>query len=276
MKNKTIKDHSSSQEIFQIIYNKELQCYQTIPVPENIGSYYASENYISHTDSRHSFTDKIYQFVKKINLSTKTNLIKKYTNTSPTLLDIGAGTGDFVNYCQQKNWNAYGIEPNPKARQLAQNKGCKIVSDYAELPKQQYDVITLWHVLEHIPNPENELEKIKSLLKPEGIIIIAVPNFRSWDARHYREFWAAWDIPRHLWHFSKSSISYFAKKINCKIETIKPMWFDAFYVSLLSEKYKYGKSRMVSAFINGIRSNCYGMLKNEFSSHIFVLKNNKN
>lgn len=269
-----IQDYNISKEFFEIIFDEYWKCYKTTPIPKNINQYYTSENYISHTDSKKTLIDKIYQWVKKINIQYKINIIKKYY-PSPTILDIGAGTGDFVKTCSKQNWVAYGIEPNENARNLAKKKGCNIYSDYSNLINEKYDVITLWHVLEHIPDIENELKKIKTLLKPNGMIIIAVPNFISWDAKYYSEFWAAWDVPRHLWHFSKYSINKCAEIINCKIINIKPMWFDAFYVSMLSEKYKFGKVNLLKVVFNGIRSNLYGIYNNEFSSHIFIMKNNK-
>lgn len=268
-----VKDYSVSQERFKLVYNSDLELFKTEPQPKNLAEYYESNEYISHTDSKKTFFDKLYQFVKRINLKSKVNIISKYKKEKINLLDIGAGTGDFVNHCiHSKKWNAIGIEPNKKARSLAKNKNISIVENYEILQEKTFDVITLWHVLEHIPDLESEIKIIHSLLKEDGILIIAVPNYKSWDAQHYKNFWAAYDVPRHLWHFSKTSISKIFNPKGFELLEIKPMLFDAFYVSILSEKYKTGKKNFIKGFINGLRSNGYGMLKKEYSSHIYILQ----
>lgn len=268
-----VKDYSVSQERFKLVYNSDLELFKTEPQPKNLAKYYESNEYISHTDSKKTFFDKLYQFVKRINLKSKVNIISKHKKEKINLLDIGAGTGDFVNHCiHSKKWNAIGIEPNKKARSLAKNKNISIVENYEALQEKTFDVITLWHVLEHIPDLESEIKIIHSLLKEDGILIIAVPNYKSWDAQHYKNFWAAYDVPRHLWHFSKTSIAKIFTPKGFELLEIKPMLFDAFYVSILSEKYKTGKKNFIKGFINGLRSNGYGMLKKEYSSHIYILQ----
>lgn len=272
-----IKDYSVSQEEFELVYDPNLELFQTRPLPQNLEKYYESEEYISHTDSKKTLFDRLYQLVKSINLKSKIRVIEKYKHKKVSLLDIGAGTGDFVNSCKiTKKWTAIGIEPNPKARKLAQNKGIEIVENYEQLPQKTFNVITLWHVLEHLPDLENQIRKINSLLTENGILIVAVPNFKSWDAQHYKQFWAAYDVPRHLWHFSKTSIEKIFTAKGFQLLETKPMLFDAFYVSILSESYKSGKKNFIKGFFNGMRSNGYGMQKNEFSSHIYVLKKLKN
>ncbi|WP_041913719.1 class I SAM-dependent methyltransferase [Capnocytophaga canimorsus] len=272
-----VKDYSISQEIFELIYQPELDLYQTTPLPQNLGKYYESEAYISHTDSKKTLFDKVYQTVKNINLKSKIRIISKYKKQKIQLLDIGAGTGDFVLGCKkQMQWEVWGIEPNEKARKVAEKKQIRLLKNYDDLKEKSFDVITLWHVLEHIPDLENEIQKINSLLKEDGILIVAVPNYKSWDAQHYKQFWAAYDVPRHLWHFSKTSIQKIFTKKGFELLEIKPMLFDAFYVSILSEQYKTGKKNFIKGFISGMRSNLYGMRKKEFSSHIYVLQKVKN
>ena len=206
-------------------------------------------------------------------------LINSFEHSSKNLLDVGCGTGDFLNTCNVAGWNVVGVEPNKKAQQLATDKlksNSKIVSDLFEIKNEQFDVITLWHVLEHVSNLEVYISKLKQLLKPNGTLIIAVPNYKSFDADHYKEFWAAFDAPRHLWHFSKKSISVLFSKENLKVEKILPMKFDSFYVSLLSEKYKTSKMNYLKAFYVGALSNLKAIITKEHSSLIYVLKNNEN
>ncbi|MDO4230190.1 MAG: class I SAM-dependent methyltransferase [Capnocytophaga sp.] len=276
MNNLKIKDYSVSQEEFELIYNPKLELFETSPTPENLNKYYESENYISHTDSKKTWFDKLYQFVKNINLRSKIKIISAYKKEKVKLLDIGAGTADFVLACKNiQKWDAFGIEPSQKARQLAKEKGINLVENYDSFAENSFDVITLWHVLEHIPDLEKQIKIIDSLLKDDGILIIAVPNFKSWDAQHYKNFWAAYDVPRHLWHFSKTSIEMIFAPKGFQLLKTKPMLFDAFYVSMLSEKYKTGKNNFVKGIINGLRSNWYGMTKNEYSSQIYILKKRK-
>lgn len=268
-----VKDYSVSEEEFQLIYNPELQLFKTSPTPENLAKYYESQEYISHTDSKKTWFDKLYQYVKIINLRSKINVISDYKNENIRLLDIGAGTADFILACKKiKKWNVDGIEPNEKARKLAMLKGINLFENYDSFEENSFDVVTLWHVLEHIPDLEKQINLINLLLKENGILIIAVPNFNSWDAKHYKNFWAAYDVPRHLWHFSKTSIQKIFTAKGFELLKIKPMFFDSFYVSILSEKYKTGKKNFIKGFLNGLYSNYYGMTKNEYSSHIYILK----
>lgn len=270
--NLSITDHSVTKEEFQLVYDKELDYYITHPIPKNLDDYYISENYISHTDSSKTLQDKLYQFVKKININSKLKLVNKHSSNTKNILDIGAGTGDFLKVAAQNGWTVSGMEPNSKARQLASTKGVNLVPSLQDLKPGTFDVITLWHVLEHLPNLELQVKKIKGLLKPSGTLIIAVPNYKSFDANYYKEFWAAYDVPRHLYHFSRKSISRIFSKHGFTVISTKPMHFDAYYVSLLSEKYKTGTSNYLKAFIVGSLSNLRATLTKEHSSLIYLLK----
>jgi 2-polyprenyl-3-methyl-5-hydroxy-6-metoxy-1,4-benzoquinol methylase len=268
-------DHSVSKESFDLLLDDELQLLKTFPQPslDKLPSYYESEDYISHTDSKRTSFEKLYHLVKTNALKNKVALITKENPNKGNLLDIGAGTGDFLNQAKQSGWNCIGIEPNEKAKQSAVSKGVKFSTTLEELEDNLFDVITMWHVLEHVPDLENQIKTLKRLIKPNGTIIIAVPNFKSFDANHYKSFWAAYDAPRHLWHFSKTSIHKLFSKENLNLKKVKPMWFDSFYVCLLSEKYKSGKMNFVKGFFYGFLSNCFGLFKKEFSSHTYVIKN---
>ena len=271
----TVKDFSVSGESFTLLLNEEYQILKTHPQPtlDKLGSYYEFEDYISHTDGKRTLFEKMYHFIKRKAIRDKVKLINSYQPVKGRILDIGAGTGDFLLECKNQNWDILGIEPNDKAKGIALGKGIKFGDTIEKLESNSFDVITMWHVLEHVPDVEHQVAELKRLLKPSGTIIIAVPNFKSYDANHYKEFWAAYDVPRHLWHFSKTAIEKLFDKQNMNIEDIKPMWFDSFYVSLLSEKYKTGKMNFISGFFIGLISNVSGFFKKEFSSHIYVLKN---
>lgn len=274
-----VKDHSVSGEDFELIQNSEYGFLETHPQPSSnkIPDYYKSDEYISHTDSKRNLFEKAYHFVRKISLNKKLKLINSVSSNSKNLLDVGCGTGDFLQTAKQNNWKVIGIEPNEKARQIANKKTDNSVFEIDQLLKfesQSFDIITLWHVLEHLPKLENHITIFKKLLKPKGTLIIAVPNYKSYDAKHYKQFWAAFDVPRHLWHFNKTSISKLVGKKSMDVVKIKPMWFDAFYVSLLSEKYKTGKMKPIHGFWIGLVSNLKALITKEASSLIYIIKNN--
>ncbi|MDG5491078.1 class I SAM-dependent methyltransferase [Psychroserpens sp. SPM9] len=272
-----VKDHSVSGETFQLKFNSELDMLETYPQPEidKLGDYYESDDYISHTDAKRNLFEKVYHFIKSIALKRKLKLINAFNTETKTLLDIGCGTGDFLKTAREDQWKVYGIEPNESARNIANQKVEQDVFDTNHLSQfetQTFDVITLWHVLEHLPDLEEYLTQIQRLLKPKGRLVIAVPNFKSYDAKYYQNFWAAYDVPRHLWHFSQGSISKLMKQHQMEIENTHPMIFDAYYVALLSEKYKKGFMNPIVAFWIGFKSNLKAKRSGEYSSMIYVIK----
>lgn len=272
----TVKDHSVSKEIFDLYQDETLDMLITHPQPslETLGKYYESEDYISHTDNKRSLFEKAYHFVKQIALKNKLDLINSFQSNKGRILDIGAGTGDFLLTAQENGWQTIGVEPSPRAKGIAIKKGILFVEDTKELESHSFDTITMWHVLEHVPDLDAQIKELKRLLKQNGTLIIAVPNYKSFDAKHYGTFWAAYDVPIHFWHFSKKAIQLLFAKEGMKLEKVLPMKFDSFYVSLLSEKYKSGKMNFVKAFLIGLQSNWKAKRNFEYSSHIYVLKNN--
>jgi len=270
-----VSDHSVSKEPFDLLFNEEYQLLKTSPQPslDRLPSYYESEDYISHTDSKRTLFEKAYHFVKKNALKNKVNLISTLIPKKGIVLDIGSGTGDFLMTAKNKGWNIKGLEPNSKAKQIAISKGVVFEDALENIADNSIDVITMWHVLEHVPNLEEQFSQLKRIVKPNGYIVIAVPNYKSFDAKYYKSFWAAYDVPRHLWHFSKTAIQKLSSDFDLQLEKVQPMWFDSFYVSLLSEKYKTGKMNFVKGFLIGFTSNMVGMFKKEFSSHIYIIKN---
>jgi len=277
----TVKDHSVSGETFQLLYNETLEMLVTSPQPEGekLSAYYKSEDYISHTDSKRNVFESVYHFIRNISLNRKLKLINSFQTKEKNLLDIGCGTGDFLQTAKANNWQVSGIEPNQKAREIANNKTDNSVFEieqFHEFKPQSFDVITLWHVLEHLPKLEEHFSMFKTLLKPNGVLVIAVPNYKSYDATYYKNFWAAYDVPRHLWHFSKVSISKLVAKENMKVTKTLPMKFDSFYVSLLSEKYKSGWMNIFKAFFIGLKSNIKAKRSGEYSSLIYIIKKQNN
>lgn len=270
-----VKDHSVSKETFSLLHNKDYDLLKTTPTPSLtvLPKYYESEDYISHTDGKRTLFEKIYHLVKRNAIKGKVSLITSEQNQKGKLLDIGSGTGDFLVEAKNQGWDILGYEPNADAKNLAVNKGVTFTGDIFALPENSFDVVTMWHVLEHVPNLQEYIANLKRIVKPTGTIIIAVPNYKSYDANYYKQFWAAYDVPRHLWHFSKTSIKRLFSDVDMELKKVKPMWFDSFYVSLLSEKYKNGKMSFVKGFFIGFVSNVSGLFKKEFSSHIYIIKN---
>lgn len=276
----SVKDYSVTGESFELLYNEELGMLETFPqpLPERIPDYYNSEDYISHTDSKRNLIENVYHIVKSISIKRKLRLIKRISTNGKRLLDFGCGTGDFLVVAKNKGWKVVGIEPNEKARKIANVKTEGAVFETEQISNFEtnvFDVITLWHVFEHLPNLEEQIISFKKLLKPDGVLIIAVPNYRSYDAGYYKEFWAAYDVPRHLWHFSKSSISKLFDGHEMKVEKTLPMVFDSYYVSLLSEKYKSGFMNPLKAFWTGMLSNLKAKRSGEYSSLIYMIKNSQ-
>ena len=274
----TVKDHSVSKKDFVIwqCSNCELRFTQDAPDKDSIAPFYQSEDYISHTNTSKGVINQLYQKVRKHTLNQKANLIIRNTKPKGKLLDLGAGIGAFLNTMKQKGWEVKGIEPDPGARQQAKNIFDLDLEDTSALNSfhnQSFDAITLWHVLEHVHDLHDYIEKLKRLLTPDGKIFIAVPNYRAVENSIYKLFWAAYDVPRHLYHFTPSSMEMLMKKHHLQIIHTKPMWFDSFYISLLSSKYKNGKTKWIGAAISGLRSNVTAMFnKSRCSSLIYVVK----
>lgn len=271
-------DDTVSRETFPI--SKCLKCdflfTNKIPKYKDLGTYYQSEEYISHSNSNKGLFNKLYKLIRFINLKKKVKLLGKKTGA---LLELGSGTGELLAACQTKGWACIGVEPEEKARKQAR-KNYKIelteTIEKIELAENSIDRIMLWHVLEHIPNLQESIRNFKYWLKKEGELLIAVPNHKSWDAKYYQENWAAYDVPRHLYHFDKNSMSTLLNQHDLEITKIKPMWFDAFYVAMLSEKIKSGQKKLLKGTIIGLLSNLRALFQNrEFSSQIFIIRHKK-
>lgn len=270
-----VRDYTVSGQTFGLYVDDETDMLQTFPKPkiDELGKYYESKDYISHTDSNKTFFDKLYQFIKNIAIRSKLELLVNLQPQKGNLLDIGAGTGDFLVAAKNVGWITVAVEPNIDAGNLVVKKGISCFGDTTSLESHSFDIITMWHVLEHVPDLDIQIKELKRLLKTNGTIIVAVPNYKSFDAKYYGRFWAAFDVPRHLWHFSKNSIKHIFEKHNMQLITSMPMWFDAFYVSMLSEKYKFGKINFFNAIYIGLKSNVKAQKTSQFSSLIYIIKN---
>lgn len=269
----TVRDHLVSGEEFHLFHNPEIDMLITSPQPpaRQLFKYYQSDQYISHTDKDRGLLATIYQMVKKYAIKRKLALIKKRNGGIGKLLDIGAGTGDFLAAAKKVGWQVDGVEPNRRANDLAKEKGLVLQTELETFQDAHFDVVTLWHVLEHIPNLEETVAQLSHLVRPGGTLIIAVPNFKSYDAKYYGQFWAAYDVPRHLWHFSQKAIRQLFRK-SFSLEMTKPLWFDSFYVSLLSEKYKMERKFSVKGLWIGLISNCRAIRTKEYSSLIYCFR----
>lgn len=254
---------------------------QDAPDENEIGGYYESDDYISHTDSKEGISNKLFRFSRTIMLKRKRKLIIKTSGKEKgILLDIGSGTGYFANEMKEAGWKVKAIEISEKARNYSASMfGLEVSSPdkISELQSESFDCITLWHVLEHFHNPDEYFSEIKRILKPGSVCIVALPNSNSYDAAYFREFWAAWDVPRHLWHFNPETFRLFSRKKGFILEKTKILPLDVFYISQLSEKYK----RSFLPFIKGMAIGIWfamlsGIRKERGSSLIYILRKPQN
>lgn len=271
------KDYTVSQETFNIVSCSACGFKYTSPRPsdDTIGQYYKSEDYVSHTNTKKGFINRLYHTVRSYTLKKKLGLIESFVSRG-TILDYGCGTGMFLNTCKEAGWKSFGFEPDSDARTIASKKGLSVFNTKEslalELGNAKFDVITLWHVLEHVTDLDDTLSFFKNHLSDKGTLIIAVPNYTSFDAQYYKEYWAGYDVPRHIYHFNLDSVSKLLSKFGFTHIKSLPMKFDSFYVSMLSEKYKTGSIRYLNAFINGLRSNLRARDPNAYSSVIYIFK----
>jgi 2-polyprenyl-3-methyl-5-hydroxy-6-metoxy-1,4-benzoquinol methylase len=271
------EDYFLSHEIFNIDFCKScgLKFTNPRPSPDDLPRYYESEEYISHSNSQKGLINKIYQFVRRNTIQSKIRLIKNFVQ-SGNILDIGSGSGEFLNEIQKKDFITTGIEPNTNARKYAIDNFKLNILDETEINNLNtncFNVITMWHVLEHVYDLDQRIKQIQSLLTENGILVVAVPNSASWDAKHYGKYWAAYDLPRHLYHFDQSTLIRLFQNYGFKLVNSKPMIFDSYYISLLSEKYRQGKRNYILGICNGFASNLNAWYSNgDYSSITYVFK----
>ena len=260
------KDYTYSKETFKVVSCETCWFAFTNPRPKDdeIGKYYCSEMYISHTNNTEGVFNLIYQAVRKLSIRAKVSLLKGL-HPRGTHLDIGCGTGEFLNACRDAGFKTKGIEPSETARKQAIENYNLSVSENTNLEKYLNDEIgsvSMWHVLEHVTNLNETISQIYRIVKPQGKVIVAVPNYKCWDAAYYKEHWAAWDVPIHLWHFSEKTIKQIFSKHGFELIKTKPMLFDSYYISILSEEFRYGRKNFLKSILIGTISNIIGIISN--------------
>ncbi len=272
-----VRDYTVSRETFDVCSCGDCSfTFTKFASNRDLGYFYQSEAYISHTNSSTGLFNTLYQLVRNYTLSSKARLIARYIKPK-SVFDYGCGTGQFLKYFMDKGVCTFGVEVSDSARLRSKELGLEIYSSKEDfdqsVSRETFDLITLWHVLEHVEDLNETITFLKSKMSEISILLIAVPNHKSLDAKIYAEYWAAYDVPRHLYHFDPNSMGQLLAKHDLKIIVTKPMWFDSFYVSMLSEKYKKGKINYIKAAWNGLRSNWNALLnKGECSSQIYIIK----
>ena len=274
-----LKDYFLTQEEFEILECDDCKLLFTspCPTPDKIGDYYKSEDYLSHNEEKKSLFAKIYNKVKRINIKNKFNIAVSHQPSAISLLDIGCGVGDFLLYAKEKGCNITGIEPSEDARTIAEKKlECKILSpeELQNIHDNSFDIITMWHVLEHVADLKTEIQHLQRILKKDGKLVLALPNYKSYDAEYYKDKWAAYDVPRHLSHFSQTSIKNIFKETNLQLIDIKPLKWDSFYISMLSEQYLNSKNSFLKGALTGWKSNRKAKKSGEYSSLVYIFKVN--
>lgn len=276
-----LEDYFLTKQAFHLLQCHDCNLILTNPYPDEsiAGTYYESDKYFSHSEKAQSFTGIVYAIVKSFNIKSKYRLLSK-KHKKAKILDIGCGIGDFLLHCKNNDWETYGIESGGEARKIAEQKLKQQIFEPAQisdLDSNSFKIVSMWHVLEHIYDINLQIEQIKRILCDDGQLIIALPNPNSYDASYYNEYWAAWDVPRHLFHFQSNVIERLLTQKGFKLDKIKPMRWDAFYVSILSEKYK-GKSSITSyvrGIYRGLLSNLKACKTNEYSSLIYIFSLNQ-
>ena len=271
------KDYTVSQQTFQIQSCQDCQLLFTNPRPEaeQAGYFYQSDTYISHSNTNEGIVNKLYHAVRNITLRQKTNWIQAEQKGAKSILDIGCGNGHFLHACQQSGWNITGMELDPETAKRAENLvGQAIHPNLASIKQAEpFQVISLWHVLEHVYEIHAYFEFFKHHLAKDGTLLLALPNSKSFDAHYFKEFWAAYDVPRHIYHFNPLTIKHIAAQYGFKLVKQRGQIFDSFYISLLSHTYQAGKKKLIASFFVGLWSNILAWTKTgNYSSNLYMFK----
>jgi 2-polyprenyl-3-methyl-5-hydroxy-6-metoxy-1,4-benzoquinol methylase len=268
-----LKDYFLTQEAFEIKRDAVSGILKTLPQPDSVDRYYESEDYLSHSSERKSFFARCYDYAKGANLRGKLKLFQKYVKQG-AVLDIGAGMGDLVRTLNENGFRARGVEPNAGARKAALINQVELAERVDQINHSKFAAVSMYHVLEHVPDITQQKQQIVDLLAPEGILILALPNYESLDAKWFGKHWAGYDVPRHLFHFNRNAVHYFFKD-EFEIIGTHPLWFDSLYVSILSVRYKKWPLAFVCGIFIGLLSNLAAIFTKEYSSVTYVLKKRK-
>ena len=274
----TCKDYTVTQEDFTITQCSNCGFKFTNPRPEEseIGRYYQSDEYISHSNTKKGLINRIYHIVRSRALKSKLKLVNKLVKDQPrNILDNGCGTGFFLQTCKTDGWNVRGCEPDQKTRAMAtENVGIDIVANIFDesLQAASFSIVTMWHVLEHVHQIDKTIQRLYELLTNNGVLVIAVPNANAHEAKQFQSAWAAYDVPRHLYHFTPETINPLFQKHGFKVEQHLPMPYDSYYISLLSQKYQAGNNNYLKAVLQGWKSNQWAKKNNDnYSSVIYII-----
>jgi|TARA_A100001011_G_scaffold398809_1_gene504607 2-polyprenyl-3-methyl-5-hydroxy-6-metoxy-1,4-benzoquinol methylase len=268
-----VKDHLASEEHFNLYWDKQKKIAWTdLGKVKDLSPYYESDNYISHQTENKSIINSLYSFARTIMLLYKFKQLKPFVKPSGRLLDVGCGTGNFLSYMNKKNFDVFGVDNNTTALKICAKKKLKVYNSLETVPDKAFDVVSLWHVLEHLPQPEKVIAKIHDLLTSKGVLIVAVPNFSSHDRLHYQNNWAALDVPRHLWHFTPEGLEEMLSSAGFKLLKKNPLWLDVFYISFLSEKLKGNNLALLIGLLKGCYFTVRSLFSKKYSSISFVFK----
>ncbi len=269
------KDYLVSQDEFTIQSCEGCGFRFTNPRPDNksIGGYYQSTDYVSHNDKSEGLINKLYRLVRQFTLRQKLNLINSIQPEKGKLLDVGCGTGLLLETCQKGGWSVAGVEPDDSARDVAAGRLEKtVLATIHEVGEESYDIISMWHVLEHVPDLQETINELKSRLRKGGTLLLALPNSDSYDAKHFKQYWAAYDIPRHLSHFTPESVNRLVSQAGFTLTATRPMYFDSFYIGVLSTRHRDGQTNWIESIFQGLRSNWSGSKTGNYSSLIYIFK----
>ena len=268
-----VKDHLVTQKTFKVVYDETLGYASTQIKPKsNLSFYYPKKNYASHQQKAEDLKGKLYFLVQQIMLRYKCSIFRRH-HSGQHLLDIGGGIGVFADYMSKRGYHTTLVEPNSTARETAFNKGIESYQSLSNLTNtKKYDALSLWHTLEHVDNLIDTLQQCNKSLKSNGLLIIAVPNLNSFDAHYYGPFWAALDVPRHLWHFTSNGLKQLVEKNEFVLVNTYPLWFDAIYIAIISESYSGNKLSFLRGLFVGLYSNIKALFNGEYSSKIFVFR----
>tara|TARA_B110000879_G_scaffold205887_1_gene286935 strand:+ start:1902 stop:2741 length:840 start_codon:yes stop_codon:yes gene_type:complete len=271
------QDYLVSGETFSIRWDESKGYASTHPQPaaDKLGSHYESAAYLSHNESQQSVVGPLYRMARKYMFRIKHKMFKKWLPANSSILDYGCGTGGFLEYTSSKAYASFGAETNTYARDQAIRKGLTVVSSWEQLPQEKFNLISLWHVLEHVSDLDQCIQEIQKRLNTNDILLIAVPNLNAFDAIYYAEFWAAYDVPRHLWHFSQRGIKQLIEPCGFELIAQHPLILDALYIAYVSEKHKGSRFALLKGIFRGLQSNWKAKKTGEYSSLVYLFRKAK-